>query len=237
MNNFTIGLPCYNEEKNIIFCIKQTLESFPDNSNFEILIVDNNSSDNTTKIINEFIKVYNLHNKIKLLKNKKNITYSGSVNKIIKESKFDYVGIMDSDGQYLPKDFIQLFNQLDNGFDLVFGRRVNRSDSFFRKSISFVFKIITKLIINHNLSDLNCGIKVLKRNEMIQNYTTILINHANPELYCTYKSHDLKIGQISVSHSNRNEGKSIHNVFNLVVTFFSVLKYLFFLRKKYLIYK
>ncbi len=51
INKITIGLPCYNEEKNIEKSIKQCLDFIKKNqiSHYEILIIDNKSTDNTLK--------------------------------------------------------------------------------------------------------------------------------------------------------------------------------------------
>lgn len=233
MNNITIGLPCYNEEKNIINCIKEILKNFDAHNDVEILVVDNNSTDNTIKVVNDFVAANKLENKLNIIHNKRNITYSGSINVIIQNAKYENIGIMDSDGQYLANDFDKLFNKLNEGYDLVFGKRVQRNDTFLRKFISYVFKLLTQNLIKHNLTDLNCGIKTLKRNSKITNYTSIYINHANPELYCVYNYYKLKITEVPVSHLNRTEGDSIHNIFNLISTFFSVLAYLRYLKKKY----
>ena len=85
INKITIGLPCYNEEKNIEKSIKQCLNFIKKNqiSHFEILIIDNKSTDNTLKKIEKFQNNKN----IRVIKNKNNIFYSGSVGKIIYFSK------------------------------------------------------------------------------------------------------------------------------------------------------
>ena len=93
INKITIGLPCYNEEKNIEKSIKDSLNFIKNNkiSNYEKLIIDNNSTDNTLKKIEKFKKNKN----IKIIKNDKNIFYSGSVGKIIYLSKYKEIGIID----------------------------------------------------------------------------------------------------------------------------------------------
>ena len=232
INNITIGLPCYNEEKNIQKSIKDCLKFLKLNkiNNYEILIIDNNSKDKTLKKIERFKS----NNFIKVIKNKKNIFYSGSVGKIIKYSKFSNIGIIDSDGQYNFKDFKKLFSKLNEGNDIVFGFRSNRMDSNLRILVSKIFNLLSKIILKSSLKDLNCGIKVLKKPNNF-NKLSFKINHANPEIFCLFKFNNKKIAEVNVSHSFRNEGKSIHNIFNLIYTFFEVLSYFLKLRKKYLI--
>lgn len=232
INKITIGLPCYNEEKNIEKSIIDCLNFINSNkiSHYEILIVDNKSTDNTLEKIEKFKKNTN----IKIIKNNKNIFYSGSIGKIIFFSKYKEIGIIDTDGQYVFSDFKKLFLKLYNNNDIVFGFRKNRKDSIFRILVSKIFNIMSNIILKSQLKDLNCGIKVLIKPKKFKNLK-FKINHANPELFCIYSQKKRKIDEIEVSHRYRKQGKSIHSFFNLFLTFFEVTNYFIKLRKKYLI--
>ena len=233
IDKLTIGLPCYNEEKNIIRVINDTMGALKKNrlSNWEFILVDNKSNDKTVQLIEKKIKEKNYKN-IKLIKNKDNILYSGSVNKIIKNSKYKFVAIMDSDNQYDPNDIIKLYKTLKiKKLDLIIGKRSHRQDSIFRKIVSKFFLIISKILINNELSDLNCGIRILKKNPKIKKYITHKLNFCNPEIYIKYKILNLKIGELNITHFNRDNGQSIHNLTNLFKTILTVIFYLFRLSK------
>lgn len=233
IDNISIGLPCYNEENNIEKVINKCLKFIKKNKikNWELLLVDNKSNDQTVKIIKKII-YKSKNSKIKLLKNKKNILYSGSTNEIIKRSKYDIVSIMDSDDQYDPNDISKLFYIMKKkNFDLIIGKRTIRKDSIFRKIISKVFLILSKVLVGNNLSDLNCGLRVLKKNRNIKNYIDHYINFCNPELFVKYKKYNLKIGEIKIKHFNRSHGTSIHSFSNLLKTFLRVTLYLWSLKK------
>jgi dolichol-phosphate mannosyltransferase len=232
INNISIGLPCYNEENNIKLVINSCLKFIKKNKikNWELLLVDNKSTDNTTQIIHSLINKYKSSN-IKLIKNKKNILYSGSANKIIQKSKFNLVCIMDSDNQYDINDISNLYNFLiQKKLDLVIGKRVNRQDPISRKIISKIFLFFSRILINNNLKDLNCGLRILKKNKRIKKYIKYNLNFCNPELYARYLGNNLKIGETKINHFDRDNGKSIHNLINLSKTFFIVIIYLFKLR-------
>ena len=232
INNISIGLPCYNEANNIKVVINSCLKFIKKNKikNWELLLVDNKSTDSTTRIIHSLINKYKSSN-IKLIKNKKNILYSGSANKIIQKSKFNLVCIMDSDNQYDVNDISKLFNFLNQKkLDLVIGKRVNRQDPISRKIISKIFLFFSRILINNNLKDLNCGLRILKKNRRIKKYIKYNLNFCNPELYARYLSNNLKIGETKINHFDRDNGKSIHNLINLSKTFFIVIIYLFKLR-------
>ena len=232
INNISIGLPCYNEENNIKLVINSCLKFIKKNKikNWELLLVDNKSTDITTQIIQSLINKYKSSN-INLIKNKKNILYSGSANKIIQKSKFNLVCIMDSDNQYDVNDISKLYNFLSQKkLDLVIGKRVNRQDPISRKIISKIFLFFSRILINNNLKDLNCGLRILKKNKRIKKYIKYNLNFCNPELYARYLGNNLKIGETKINHFDRDNGKSIHNLINLSKTFFIVIIYLFKLR-------
>jgi glycosyltransferase involved in cell wall biosynthesis len=87
-NFISVIVPVYNEEKNIRFIIESLLcLNYPKNK-YEIIVVDNNSKDNTSEIIKEFQVIY--------LCEKKQSSYAAR-NKGIKESKGDILAFIDGD--------------------------------------------------------------------------------------------------------------------------------------------
>ena len=100
----SIILPVYNEEKSI----KQLLENLPNDKSIEIIVVDDNSTDNSLK---EIQKV-NGFRKIRVLTHKKNIGYGGSVITGTKYAKGKVIVTMDSDGQHCPKDIFKLIKPI-----------------------------------------------------------------------------------------------------------------------------
>lgn len=96
MKLISILICTYNAEKTI----KQTLESCLNQTykNFEILILDNNSKDKTTKII-EWIK----NKKIKLYKSEKNLWPYKGLNFLLEYAQWDYIAIQDHDDLRYPK--------------------------------------------------------------------------------------------------------------------------------------
>mgnify|MGYP001227450982 CR=1 FL=1 len=231
-NEICIGLPVFNESKNILGTLEKTLDYVEKYKNWQIIIVDNNSTDNSVEVINNFLKnkIIQINNKIKFIKNEKNLFYSGSSEIILQNSIFNTVGIVDSDGQYDLNDFDKLLSKINQGSDFVVGYRKKRNDNFFRIFMSAIFQYVTFFLIKNSLRDLNSGIKIIKKNKKIETYCNYLINFSNPELFCKYKSLDLTISETQVNHYERSQGESLHKNFlnvNKVISFF---KYLFYCR-------
>ncbi len=96
----SIILPAYNEEKTI----KQLLESLPNDNSIEIIVIDDNSTDNSAREIRKA----NNNRKIRFLKHKQNRGYGGAIVTGIKQAKGDVIVTMDSDGQHCPNDILKL---------------------------------------------------------------------------------------------------------------------------------
>lgn len=112
---FTILMPCLNEEKSIGFCINEAKEYIEKNSlSAEILIADNKSSDSSREIAES------LGARVVICEDE---GYGNTLRKGIKEAKGKYIIMGDSDGSY---DFSQLDSfceKLREGYDLVMGNR------------------------------------------------------------------------------------------------------------------
>lgn len=146
----TCIIPAYNEEKNIeknISIIKKFLEK----EIFEIIVINDCSTDNTAKILE------NIEN-IKIIENKKNLWKSKSIYKWIKQSKWDFIFLLDADLQNLNEKNISDF------INPIFEEKTDIVMAFFKNSVPlFPFKkidycswqrIFPKKILENNLENL-----------------------------------------------------------------------------------
>lgn len=102
---FSIIIPVYNGEKHIEKCIQKLLKQTYDK--FEIIIINDGSTDKTSKIVNEYTF---LDDRVKLI-NKENQGVSVSRNTGIKNAHGDYILFVDSD-DYLDEDALSILNSL-----------------------------------------------------------------------------------------------------------------------------
>jgi glycosyltransferase involved in cell wall biosynthesis len=122
---FSIIIPTYNREKSITNCLKSVInQTFSD---FEILVIDNKSTDNTIDKIKNFSD-----ERIKLFSNDKNYERCYSRNKGMKNATGEYITFLDSDDLLLP-------NHLQNWFDFILKKKKENS-----------FYICNKLICKDN---------------------------------------------------------------------------------------
>ena len=112
--HISVIVPVFNQEKFIRRCLRSILDQDFDEK-FEIILVDDGSTDKTSKAVNLF------RDEIKIIKNKKNIGLPASLNKAIKLAKAPYIIRVDSD-DYVNSNYLRilyLFLILNNNFDAV----------------------------------------------------------------------------------------------------------------------
>lgn len=97
----SIIIPCYNTEKYIEKCLNSVIGQLKDFT-YEIILVDDASSDNTARIIEEYIKNHDCN--IILIKNENNIGAGASRNKAVARARYEYISFIDSD-DYISDNF------------------------------------------------------------------------------------------------------------------------------------
>lgn len=123
----SIALTTYNHEAFIGKALDSIL-SQKVNFKYEIVIGEDNSSDNTRKIILSYIEKYN--DKIKLLESNNNLGYTKNFDLTLRECKGEYIAIFDGDDIMSPGKLQKQVTFLDNNFDFVMvGHLVNSFDS------------------------------------------------------------------------------------------------------------
>jgi len=109
----SIVIPTYNRAPDLKRALKSVIEQTW--QDWECLIVDNNSTDNTDEIIQEFNDT-----RIKLFKIKNNGIIAASRNKAIQEARGEYIAFLDSDDWWMPNKLEVSLEYLDNGADVVY---------------------------------------------------------------------------------------------------------------------
>ncbi len=152
LNSLTILIPAFNEKKNFNKFILKLKKDF------NILVIDDCSSDGTSKFLEK--------KKIKYLRNKKNLGYELSLIKgfkfLKKSKKTKYILTMDGDGQHKPAYIKKIFSYLiKNNVDVVVGER-DRKNRIIEKVISKIFKK------KFNIWDPLSGFKLYKKEKLKQ---------------------------------------------------------------------
>lgn len=195
--------PAYNEEENIHETILQAAEVGQGLfSDYEIVITDDGSKDNTAKIVSDLIKT---NPKIKLIQ-QENQGYGGSVWTAITNASKDLVFFTDADLQFKLKDIDQFVPYVDE-YDVVIGYRAPRADPLIRILSAWAWNRLAHLSLGINFRDADCAFKLFKR----QALDGLIIRSRgatfSPELLWRLSRKNLKIKELPIKHYPRLGGK------------------------------
>lgn len=160
----TILLPAYNEEQSIGATIRHIKELHPD---FEILVVNDGSSDNTeTEARNAGARVYS---------HPYNIGNGAAVKTGLRHAAGEWVVMMDADGQHDPDDISRLLEHRET-FDMVVGARTKDSDtSAHRDLANKIYNWFASYVTNFRIEDLTSGFRLF-RADIVRQFLYLLPN-------------------------------------------------------------
>ncbi len=161
--DLSIVIPLIDEEESLpelVAWIEQVMHD--NNFNYEIIMVDDGSSDNSWSVI-ESLRKKNSH--IKGIKFQRNYGKSAALNEGFKEAKGEVIITMDADLQDSPNEIPLLRKMiLEDGYDIVSGWKKKRFDNTLSKTIpSRLFNAATRKVSGIYLHDFNCGLKAYKK--------------------------------------------------------------------------
>jgi glycosyltransferase involved in cell wall biosynthesis len=158
MNNkpqASIIIPVFNEEEAIENTLSQLL-AIPESRNWEIIAVNDSSTDNTRDLLGKF-------NQIRVIDHPINKGYGAALKTGIRAANSDIIVMFDADGQHNPKDIPQLLGKIVQA-DMVTGQRTKDSaQDWIRKPGKFVLKKVANMLAETKIPDLNCGLRAIKR--------------------------------------------------------------------------
>ncbi|MBT3324123.1 glycosyltransferase family 2 protein [archaeon] len=196
----SIIIPAYNEEDNILPLYKEILKNIPKKYSYEIIFIDDGSTDSTLKNI-KAIKDKN----IKSISFRKNFGKAEGLNTGFKEATGDIIITMDADLQDNPKEIPNFIKKINEGYDLVSGWKYNRLDPLGKRVPSKLFNKLTRILTRVNLHDFNCGFKAYKK-EVAKSLKLYGEMHRYIPAMASWQG--FKVGEIKVDHRERVHGVS-----------------------------
>ena len=202
--NISVVIPLLNEDESLQELhdwIAKVMQS--NRYSYEILFIDDGSTDNSWKVIENLSKE-NQH--VKGLRFQKNYGKSQALNAGFKEVKGDVIITMDADLQDSPDEIPELYDLIaKEGFDLISGWKKKRYDSKIRKNIpSKLFNAAARKTSGLKLHDFNCGLKAYK-NEVVKAVDVSGEMHRYIPVLAKNEGFN-KIGEKVVAHQARKYG-------------------------------
>lgn len=203
MYRISVVVPVYNESGNVkelfeeikAVCVKE-------NYTYEIIFVDDGSSDDTVKQCAEL-------KPLKLIKFRRNFGQTAAMDAGIKAAQYDYIVTMDGDRQNDPSDIPNMLQYMtENDLDVVSGWRKNRKDTVMKKFTSRGANLLRGIIVKDNIHDSGCSLKVYKK-ECFENVT--LYGEMHRFIPALLKIKGFTVGEVVVNHRPRTAGVTKYN--------------------------
>jgi glycosyltransferase involved in cell wall biosynthesis len=207
---YTVIAPVYCEEESLVELADRVAATFGEmgeSGNFELLIVDDGSTDGTPGVIRELEAARNYVRSVTL---RRNCGKSMALMAGFEHARGELVFTMDGDLQDNPEDMPALLEKLEEGFDLVTGWRQRRQDKTVRKLGSRLFNRTVARTTGLSLHDLNCGFKLYRR-EVVE----ALVVFGQYHRYIPLQAHLIgyRVAEAKIGNSARKYGKSKYRSF------------------------
>ena len=208
---FSIVVPCYNEEKNLSRLVEEFKKNLINkNYDIEVVLVNNGSTDNSSKIIQELKEKYEF---VKVVTVEINQGYGYGILSGLKVASGDFLGWLHADLQFNPKEIekgIQYLKAQNYKKDIfIKGIRTNRPimDNFFTMGMS----LYETIILHTKLFDINAQPTIFSR-EFFEQWQNPPYDFSL-DLYVYYmaKKMNMDIYRYKVVQNKREEGKSSWN--------------------------
>ena len=208
----SVIVPIYNEEKTIITTLRRIEETKDDRIEYEIIVINDGSKDNTLELLKSNNNLYQ-----HLIDGKQNFGKGYAVKRGLELSTGDYVIFQDGDLEYDPEDFSKFIDIIQKfQADIVIGSRFNynkytRSFNILNKLGNYVLTFFFNILYNTTFTDIYCCYLCFKKQLLdYQNLQTIgFEQHA--EILCKLTKKGKKFFEVPINYNGRtkDEGKKI----------------------------
>ena len=217
----SVIIPVFNEVESIKDLYDQLKKGLEQYTPYEIIFVDDGSSDGSVETIKKLSK---LDNSIIFIQFHRNYGKSVALSEGFKYANGNYVVTMDADLQDDPSEIKNLINKLEEGYDLVSGWKKDRKDPLSKRLPSKLFNFVTRMVTGVRIHDFNCGLKIYKKAVV---KTLELYGGRHRYIPAMAGQKKFKVTEIIVNHRPRIYGETkyggsrlFHGLFDLISILF-----------------
>ncbi len=204
VSELSIFFPFWEEQENIESVISKAIPIAQKVAkNWEIIMVDDGSSDKTLEIAQRLARE---NPRLIVASHKKNRGYGAALKTGFEKARYNLVVFNDGDGQFDLSEITGFLDKIDNA-DMVIGYRKKRIDNPFRHLLMNMLKVWDLVLFGFHFKDIDCGFKLFKR-DALKKILPFKSEGAmiTTEILARAKKAKLKIIQVEVSHYPRLYG-------------------------------
>ena len=224
MPGLSVFFPAYNDAGTIaslvITAVRVAGTLTPD---FEVIVINDGSQDDTPRILDELARVY--PDRVRIVHHAKNRGYGGALRSGFATASKDFVFYTDGDAQYDPAEMTVLWETMTDDVDWVNGWKISRSDPIHRIIIGRIYHHMVKLLFGLKVRDVDCDFRLMRRRifdvvHLEKNSGVICL-----EMMKKFQDAGFRVAETPVHHFHRAYGKSqFFNFPRIVRTAVDVMK-------------
>jgi dolichol-phosphate mannosyltransferase len=203
MDAISLIIPAYNEAAVIARAVEEAEGALaPRFASFEVLIVDDGSSDDTAAIVERLSSPHT-----RLIRQGTNRGYGAALRTGFEAARFPLVAFTDADCQF---DLTELgtLAALADDYPIVAGYRVDRKDPWKRRFFSWGYNKLARTLLGTRVRDVDCALKVFRRNVLAKLLPESRGFFVNTEMMTRARQLGFPLIEVPVSHRPRASGRS-----------------------------
>lgn len=233
MTSLSVIVPLYNERESLPELCDSLFETLKSNElaqcfdapfSFEVIMVDDGSTDGSDKVIGELMAD---RPELRLISFRRNYGKTDALSAGLRAASGEVVVTMDADLQDDPQEIAALVTKLNEGFDLVSGWKHERNDPLSKTMPSKLFNLTTRIFSGIPLHDFNCGLKAFSR-ELANSLDLHGQMHRYIPVLAQWKG--FRVSEIPVRHHARKFGESKFGASRFLPGLFDFLSVMFITR-------
>ena len=217
----SVIIPVFNEIGSLPELMDQLRKILHIYKKWEILFVDDGSTDGSTEFLNDLSRK---DEKVTLIQFHRNYGKSAALAEGFKLAKGEYLITMDADLQDDPAEIPNLMKKLEEGFDLVSGWKKERKDPISKRFPSKIFNYVTRIMTGVKIHDFNCGLKIYRK---AVTKTLDLYGGRHRYIPALAGHNKFRISEIQVNHRPRIHGVTKYGGSRLFHGFFDLISIIF----------
>lgn len=203
----SVFFPAYNDSGTIASLVIRSVQVASSlTPNFEVIVVNDGSSDSTPQILEGLAGLY--PGVVRIVHHQTNRGYGGALRSGFAHASKELVFYTDGDAQYDPAEMRLLWERMTPEVDWVNGYKISRSDPAHRIVIGRVYHHVVKLLFGFKVRDVDCDFRLIRR--QVFDLVRLEKNSGVICLEMMKKFHDakLRVAEVPVHHFHRAYGRS-----------------------------
>jgi glycosyltransferase involved in cell wall biosynthesis len=203
----SIFFPAYNDAGTIASLVIRSVQVAATlTADYEVIVVNDGSQDDTPRILDELSRVYSQH--VRIVHHERNRGYGGALRSGFAAATKEFIFYTDGDAQYDPAEMTELWGKMTDGVDWVNGWKISRADPLHRIIIGRVYHHMVKILFGLKVRDVDCDFRLMRRRifdvvRLEKDSGVICL-----EMMKKFQDAGFRVAETPVHHFHRAYGKS-----------------------------